>query len=152
MARALQIERVGRALLGNYTQLPWALLLQYLIFGEVMDFLSTMGAIIIMGSTCWVVLTRAKEPAEAKTHKARALSLSSSAGGGDFAQGDFDSDEEAPREIPAGGSGESRYTVLTDHEADGLEAGLLPSGTAEVVRATGSKVPSGTVTPANHVK
>lgn len=60
LGRALQIERVGRAMLGNYTQLPWALLLQYLIFGEVMDLLSTCGAAIIMGSTLWVVLSKNK--------------------------------------------------------------------------------------------
>lgn len=50
-------------MLGNYTQLPWALLLQYIIFGETMDFLSCIGALIIMGSTIWVVLTKQKEKA-----------------------------------------------------------------------------------------
>lgn len=58
LGRALQVERVGRALLGTYTQLPWALLLQYLIFGEVMGLLSTCGAAIIMGSTLWVVMSK----------------------------------------------------------------------------------------------
>lgn len=39
-------------------QLPWALALQYLIFHEGMDLLSTLGASIIMGSTIWVVSTK----------------------------------------------------------------------------------------------
>lgn len=61
LGKALQIERVGRCMLGNYTQLFWALMLQYVFFGETMDLLSTIGAAIIMASTIWVVLSKEKE-------------------------------------------------------------------------------------------
>lgn len=131
MAKALQIERVGRALLGNYTQLPWALLLQYFIFGEVMDLLSTLGAVIIMGSTCWVVLTRQKEVPELK-HKERALSFSISVAGGEFSREEFESADEGgsspsgPRKATQAG-GQARYSALTDQEVSGMEAGLLTS-------------------------
>jgi hypothetical protein len=135
MAKALQIERVGRALLGNYTQLPWALLLQYFIFGEVMDLLSTLGAVIIMGSTCWVVLTRQKDKVEIVKQKERTLSFSGSVAGGDFARDEFDSDEEdgvsagrPQRPTQVGGS--ARYTAISDQEVVGMEAGLLPNGLA----------------------
>ena len=69
LGKALQIERAGRCMLGNYTQLFWALLLQYIFFGETMDLLSTIGAAIIMASTIWVVLSREKEK-EASSVKA----------------------------------------------------------------------------------
>lgn len=88
---ALQIERVGRALLGTYTGLPFALILQYLIFGEFMDVLSTCGAAIIMGSTCWIVLSKQKGKTE-KHVKERQLSFSSNAAGDDFDRPEFDSD------------------------------------------------------------
>lgn len=135
MAKALQIERVGRALLGNYTQLPWALLLQYFIFGEVMDLLSTLGAVIIMGSTCWVVLTRQKDKVEIVKQKERTLSFSGSVAGGDFARDGFDSDEEdgaggPQRSTQAGGS--ARYTAISDQEVVGMEAGLLPKAKTSV--------------------
>lgn len=61
LGKALQIERVGRCMLGNYTQLFWALMLQYIFFGETMDLLSTIGAAIIMASTIWVVMSKEKE-------------------------------------------------------------------------------------------
>jgi hypothetical protein len=141
MAKALQIERVGRALLGNYTQLPWALLLQYFIFGEVMDLLSTLGAVIIMGSTCWVVLTRQKETVELK-HKERALSFSSTAAGGEFLREDFESDDETGRkpsgpQRPTQAGGSARYTALNDQEVAGMEAGLLNNGSAPTQLPTG---------------
>lgn len=133
MAKALQIERVGRALLGNYTQLPWALMLQYFIFDEVMDLLSTLGAIIIMGSTCWVVLTRQKDQIDIVKHKERTLSFSGSISGGDFARDDLDSDDgmgrtpNGPAKLTEAGS-VARYTALSDQEAVGMEAGLLTNG------------------------
>lgn len=99
-AKALQVEKAGRALLGSYTILPWALLLQFLIFGEVMDLLSTLGAVVIMGSTCWVVLTKQKGH-------------------------EFDSDGEAggSQRTPQAGAS-IRYTALSDQEEIGMEAGL----------------------------
>lgn len=141
MAKALQIERVGRALLGNYTQLPWALMLQYFIFGEVMDLLSTLGAIIIMGSTCWVVLTRQKDKVDVIKHKERTLSFSGSISGGDFARDDLDSDDGIGRPTngvakPNEAGSSAKYTALSDQEAVGMEAGLLTNG------PTASQLPS----------
>lgn len=90
-----------------------------------MDLLSTLGAIIIMGSTCWVVFTRGKDKPEIK-HKERALSFSSSVVAGEFAADDNDSDsdddDERPRVVQAGQS--TKYTQLSDTDMDGLEAGL----------------------------
>ena len=67
-------------MLGSYMQLPWALLLQYFVFHETMDLLSTLGACIIMGSTIWVVVTKEKEKAvvEESIESSRNVSLDSS--------------------------------------------------------------------------
>lgn len=70
LGKALQIERAGRCMLGNYTQLFWALLLQYIFFGETIDLLSSIGAAIIMASTIWVVLTKGNEKDTAAPAKA----------------------------------------------------------------------------------
>lgn len=100
--------------------------------------LSTLGAIIIMGSTCWVVLTRQKDKEEVK-QKSRALSFSSSTAGGEFTRDDFDTDDEiviangnGPQR-PTQSGGQARYTAVNDEEVAGMEAGLLTNGPATTV-------------------
>lgn len=55
-------------MLGSYTQLFWALILQYWFFGETMNFLSAMGATAIMSSTLWVIWAKETEQKMAETH------------------------------------------------------------------------------------
>ena len=63
-------------MLGSYTQLFWALILQYWFFGETMNLLSATGATAIMSSTLWVIWTKETEQ---KTAEMRALPMQSRA-------------------------------------------------------------------------
>ncbi|KAG1748146.1 integral membrane protein DUF6 [Suillus lakei] len=67
----LQRETVSRGSTGVYIQILFAVVLERLIFGVVPSLLSVLGAVIIMSSALYVVLTK-REPTQDSTAHSRA--------------------------------------------------------------------------------
>ncbi|KAF8634733.1 hypothetical protein AX15_000746 [Amanita polypyramis BW_CC] len=63
MTMGLQIEAAGRATMGFYTQVIFALILERAVFGTVPQALSILGTVLILGPALYVAVMKEKEGA-----------------------------------------------------------------------------------------
>jgi len=67
MTMGFQREKVGRASMGVYTGIVYALVLGWVFFGSVPGVLSMVGTVLILGSAVYVVLARGTGMEEVKS-------------------------------------------------------------------------------------